>query len=130
MMNFKFFLLAFVTMFAESAWAGWTFVTNSDETSQYQYFLDFETLRIEGNERRIWQLVNHSSTNKYGWSSMRSRNLYECKNDTVQILTMQTFAEPFANGKEVGIESRSPGSKSDVPPNTVGWKILKEVCKR
>ena len=129
-MNFKSCVLTLVMLFASPAWAGWTFVTNSDEKSQYQYFLDFETLRKEGNERRIWQLVNHSSTNKYGWSSMRSRNLYDCKNDTVQILTMQTFTEPFASGKEVGIESRSPGSKSDVAPDTAGWTILKEVCKR
>ena len=128
-MNFKFCLLAFV-MIGSPALAGWTFVTNSDEKSQYQYFLDFETLRKEGNERRIWQLVNHSSTNKYGWSSMRSRNLYDCKNDTVQVLSKRIFTESFAEGKEVTTALNSPSPKSDIAPDTIGWIVLKEVCKR
>lgn len=124
------YLLTLLFLLSPSAWGGWTFVTNSNESPPSKYFLDFETLRKEGNERRIWQLINMQPNDKYGWGSMRSRNLYDCKNETVQILTRKIFSEPFAEGKELMIGGDTPSPKSDVAPDTVGWTMLKEVCKR
>ena len=124
------YLLALLMLIALPAWAGWTFVANSNDIPPDKYFLDFETLRKEGNERRIWKLINLSPNDKYGWGSMRSRNLYDCKNDTVQILSQRIFAKPFAEGKEVETAQNSPGQKTDIAPDTIGWLVLKEVCKR
>ena len=124
------YLLVFLMLVVSPAWAGWTLVATSSETPSDKYFLDFETLRKEGNERRIWKLINLSPNDKYGWGSMRSRNLYDCKNDTVQILSQRIFAESFAEGKEVMPAVDSPSQKRDIAPDTIGWIVLKEVCKR
>jgi hypothetical protein len=117
-------------LIASPAWAGWTLVAISNGAPPDKYFLDFETVRKEGNEIRIWQLINLPPNDKYGWGSIRSRNLYDCKNDTVQVLSKRIFAESFAEGKEVTTALNSPSPKSDIAPDTIGWIVLKEVCKR
>ena len=124
------FVLTMLILIASPAWAGWTLVAISNGTPPDKYFLDFETLRKEGNEIRIWQLINLPPNDKYGWGSIRSRNLYDCKNDTVQVLSKRIFAESFAEGKEVTTALNSPSPKSDIAPDTIGWIVLKEVCKR
>jgi hypothetical protein len=124
------FFFSLLMLIASPAWAGWTLVATSNETPPDKYFLDFETLRKEGNEIRIWQLINLPPNDKYGWGSIRSRNLYDCKNDTVQVLSKRIFTESFAEGKEVTTALNSPSPKSDIAPDTIGWIVLKEVCKR
>jgi len=122
--------LIFALLGCSPVWAGWTLVAISNGIPPDKYFLDFETLRKEGNEIRIWQLINLPPNDKYGWGSIRSRNLYDCKNDTVQVLSQRIFTESFAEGKEVTTVLNSPSPKSDVAPDTIGWIVLKEVCKR
>jgi hypothetical protein len=123
------YLLALVMLFASPAWAGWTFVADTSETPPSRHFFDFETLRKEGNEITIWKLVNFPPNHQNGWGSLRSKNLYDCRNETIQILSLQTFSEQFARGKESSIVN-SPTTKAHIPPDTQGWTMLKEVCKR
>jgi len=108
--------------------ADWKYIATEID-SESEFYLNFETLRKEGNVRRIWQLVNLKSGDKNGWASIRSRMEFDCKNETTQGFSMVAFSEKFAAGKDL-FQSNQPTTKSDVAPNTVGWTVLKEVCKR
>ncbi len=108
--------------------ADWKYIATEFE-SESEFFLDFETLRKDGNIRRIWQVVNLKPGDKSGWVSIRSRMEFDCKNETSQGFTAMAFSEKFAGGKDL-FQSSKPTTKSDVAPNTVGWIVLQEVCKR
>ena len=108
--------------------ADWKYIATEEETES-EFFLDFETLRTDGNVRRIWQLVNLKSGDKNGWGSIRSRMEFDCKNDTTQGHSVIAFSEKFVGGKVI-FQANKSTTKSDVAPNTVGWTVLKEVCKR
>ena len=74
------YLLALLMLFAPPAWAGWTFVTQ--DVNENSFFLDFETLRKDGNLRKVWQKVELAKANKFEWVSTRQRNEFDCKNET------------------------------------------------
>jgi hypothetical protein len=128
MMNFKRCLLALVIFIAPPAWAGWTYVTTS-EGDDARYFLDYETLRKDGNVRRIWQLVNLPSNDKDGWGSVRSRIEYDCKNETSKLMSFTVFSENFSSGNQILSQDKEMPRK-DIPPGSVNWTLFKEVCKR
>ena len=124
----KQFFLSIALVISFPVLADWKYIATENE-SESEFFLDFETLRKDGNLRRIWQLVNLKADDKYGSGSMRSRMEFDCKNETIQGLSLIVFADKFANGKVIR-QFDTATSKSDVAPNTVGWTMLKEVCKR
>ena len=127
MISFKFCLIAFVMMIASPVWAGWEYVDTEIE-SRRQYFLDFETLRKDGNIRKIWQLINFPKADEYGALSTRGRVEFDCKNETGQTLSFTVFSEQFANGK-VLLQNNTASSKRDIAPETVSWTLLQKVCK-
>ncbi len=122
------YLLTLVVMMISPAWAEWTYVTSSE--SGGDRFIDVETIRKEGNLRRVWQLINFEKPNQYGWNSQRGRIEIDCKNETVQVLSSVAFAEKFASGKSL-FETRKLDHEgpSDIPPDSVMWSIKEKVCK-
>jgi hypothetical protein len=108
--------------------ADWKYITTESE-SESDFFLDFETLRKDGNVRRIWQLVNVKPGHKSGWGSIRSRVEFDCKNETSQGFSTMAFSEKFTGGK-ILFQSNTPLTKADIAPNTVASILLKEVCKK
>jgi hypothetical protein len=107
--------------------ADWQYISTENESNN-EFYLDFETLRKDGSLRRIWQVVN-LATNEHGWLSIRSIMEFDCKNETVQGLARMAFSEKFANGKVLH-KSDDRGTKSYIPPNSVASTQLREVCKR
>ncbi len=107
--------------------ADWHYIATENESNN-EFFLDFETLRKDGNLRRIWQVVN-LGTSEYGWLSIRSMMEFDCKNETVQGLSRMAFSDKLANGKVLH-KSDDRGTKSYIPPNSVASTQLREVCKR
>jgi hypothetical protein len=120
---FTFALFICVPVFAD-----WKYIA-SENNSGNEFFLDFETLRKEGNLRRIWQVIHFKPDHQNGWVSMQSRMEFDCKNETVQSLTRMAFSDKFAAGKML-FKSDEIGTKSHIPPNSVALSQLEEVCKR
>lgn len=108
--------------------AEWKFI-GVEEDSRNQFFLDFETLRKEGNLRWVWQVVNIKSENQYGWVSIRAKMEYDCKNETSKTISATAFSQEFARGKDLH-QSNEMEAKTYIAPNTVASTLLKEVCKR
>jgi len=108
--------------------AGWTYVTST--ASGDDRFIDVETVRKEGNLRRVWQVINFEKPNQYGWSSQRGRIEIDCKNETVQVLSSMSFAEKFAGGKTLFEMPKSDsGGPIDIAPDSVMWAVMEKVCK-
>lgn len=122
------YLLALLMLIASPAWADWEYV-GTEEGTKAEYFLDFETLRIEGNIRKVWQLVNLPPNNKMGWSSIRARLEYDCKNETVLSMSIGAFSEQFAVGETL-YRNTTASKKHDVAPDTFGWFMFQRVCQR
>lgn len=121
------YLLTLAMLITSPAWAGWSFVTSSEEDAEV--LVDFETLRKEGNLRRIWQLYNLSPNDKNGWGSVRSRVEFDCKNETLKTLSYSVYSKQFASGSVIHRRDEEQ-PKRDIAPETISWTVLKEVCKR
>lgn len=126
-MNLKFYLFAFVMTIASPAWSGWTFVAKSVEGDSF--FIDFENLRKEGNIRKVWQKVELNKENKFKWLSLRYRNEYDCKNETISILSLTAFSEKNLDGEKLW-NGNKISEKEDIAPDSVDWSILKKVCSK
>lgn len=107
--------------------ADWKYIA-TEEDSNKEFFLDFESLRKDGNLRRIWQIANFESSEN-GWLSIRSMMEFDCKNETVQGLARMAFSEKFAKGK-VLFKSDDRGIKNYIPPDSIASIQLREVCKK
>jgi hypothetical protein len=121
------YLLALLMLFAPPAWAGWTFVTQ--DVNENSFFLDFETLRKDGNLRKVWQKVELAKANKFEWVSTRQRNEFDCKNETKTILSVAAFSKGNLQGENL-FDANKITDKEDVAPSSVDWKILKLVCSK
>ena len=131
-MKYIFFLLMLI---ASPAWAGWTKVTETDINSEV--FLDFDTIRVKGNLRRIWQLENmppqdNTLNIKYNlpiWGSIKSRLEFDCKNKTQKTFSYIIYSKHFATGVVVQSDNKEH-RKIDISPATFSGIVLQEVCKR
>ena len=121
------YLLALLMLFAPPAWAEWTFVTQ--DVNDNSFSLDFETLRKDGNLRKIWQKVELAKANKFEWVSVRQRNEFDCKNETKTILSVAAFSKGNLQGEKL-FDGNKITDKEDVAPSSVDWRILKLVCSK
>jgi hypothetical protein len=121
------YLLALVMLIASPAWAEWTFVTQ--DVNDNSFSLDFETLRKDGNLRKIWQKVELAKANKFEWVSIRQRNEFDCKNETKTILSVAAFSKGNLQGEKL-FDGNKITDKEDVAPSSVDWRILKLVCSK
>ena len=110
-----------------SAWAEWLKVGSSTEDN---FYFDSSIIRVEGDKRKVWELVDYKQRDKYGAFSARMRNEYDCKREKVQILSATLHSEPMAAGKTLSNEQYTTEDWSDVPPATSALTVLKIVCAK
>ena len=89
-------LLLALLLVTGSAWAEWFKVGSSAEDT---FYFDSSTIRVEGDKRKVWELVDYKQRDKYGAFSARMRNEYDCKREKVQILSATLHSESMAAGK-------------------------------
>ena len=128
------YLTALLMLITSSAWAGWTYITSAEGDAisaggNLEHFLDYETLRKEGNLRRIWMLINFPPNDKEGWGSVRIRVEFDCKNETSKRMSYTVFSGKLSTGKIIFTQDKE-SPKEDIPPDTATWTIFKDVCKR
>jgi hypothetical protein len=124
------YLLALLMLFASPAWAGYVEVSKSN-TGEI-FLIDFETLRREGNRVKFWQMVNYPeprTLDKVAYSSFRSRNEYDCKQQQRRLLVATFFTGQDANGDAV-FDDRTAAEWRDIAPGSVLWAIMKLVCSK
>ena len=128
-MNFKHCLLAFVMLIAPPAWADWEFVSKGE--SGNEFFIDYQTIRKDGNRIKVWQLTNFATPLRpkgLEIYSFLSRYEIDCKQEQTRVLTIRAYPRPNANGTLVLAED-VVGNWYDIAPKTVEWEINHSVCK-
>jgi hypothetical protein len=116
-------------LIATPVWADWVEVAFSDGGAIHH--IDPTTIRKEGNFSKVWTMDNLPSARTMGginnvWS-MRSRMEYDCKQERMRSLSISAHSEMYARGETLGQEN-SPTQWMDIPPNSIGIKILTRVC--
>jgi hypothetical protein len=122
------YLLALLMLVACSAWADWKQVAEGTDTV---LFVDFGSIRKDGNKLRVWQMTNFSKPRiVLGQEvlSLRARVEFDCKKEQEKLVSVSLFSQYFATGDLIKLEDKGADWK-DIPPDTVGWDVFKSVCK-
>ncbi len=110
-----------------SAWAEWVSVGESESLRRY---IDTETIRKDGNLRRVWSIDNYKNLDKDRVASLRTRTEYDCQQERWRGLFMTAHLEPMAGGITLYETSGESLKWFDLPPGSMGETVLKIVCAK
>lgn len=95
------------------------------------FYIDLDTIRVDGNKRKVWQLMNFSTPqnlNGVEFSSIRIRGEFDCKEDKSRVLAVTSFPKQFAGGIPIQTSEEANNWK-DLAPSSTGWYSLKMACQ-
>ncbi len=111
--------------FSASATAQWV---KLGETHDTVLFHALDTLRKEGNLRRVWEIQDFKAdVFGDGVRSLRYQSEYDCMGGRLRVLYLQAFKSQMAIGEALNI----PFNGHDwvpVPANSIASISLKAVC--
>lgn len=111
-----------------SAFAEWTYVTESSDGTIF--YIDFQSIRNDGNLRKVWIIQDIKQRDKDGEMSSRLRFEFNCKEERNRILAISTHTGRMAGGKTLFTGGADPMGWNEIPPNTPFMRILKIVCAK
>ena len=118
-------LLLALLLVTGSAWAEWVQVA---ERWDIVLYIDPETIRKDGDLRRVWQIQNLKQRDKNGEMSSRVRVEYDCKQERYKMLSLSTHSGPMAGGTSLYQSSSEDIKWRDIPPGNLFEIVLKIVC--
>ena len=118
-------LLLALLLVTGSAWADWVQVAEREDMVLY---IDPETIRKDGDLRRVWQIQNLKQRDKNGEMSSRVRVEYDCKQERYKMLSLSTHSGPMAGGTSLYQSSSEDIKWRDIPPGNLFEIVLKIVC--
>jgi hypothetical protein len=119
------YLIALMILIAQPAQAEWILVASDKEGNKH--FVDMESIRIKGNYRKYWGLVDYSTPEKLGQLSHRARSEVNCKEEQHRLLSITAFAEHMAGGAVLG-QVEEIMEWTEVAPSSTRGGTLKVVC--
>lgn len=121
----KTILTLLLAAMSSGAMAGWVQV--GEGASGKKTYIDPQTIKKDGNLRRVWVIVNFPTADKDGIHSRRVLDEYDCKGERWRALSLSLHSEPMADGRV--INSYNATSEWDyIPPGTIAETIFKFVC--
>lgn len=106
--------------------AQWTPVDGSEKSYDY---VDWQTLRAEGDLRRVWTLHDLLQRDKDGDMSYRNHLEYDCAGGRYRSLQSLFYAGSMATGRLTG-RSEAPSPWRVVSPGTIGATVMRSACSR
>ena len=119
-------LCLLLTLAAAPVWADWVKVSETDSHTAY---IDPDTIRKDGNLRRVWQVSDLKQRNDRGVMSRRVLMEYDCKEARKRILQFSSHSDPMAGGR-VLISDSEPDPWDYIPPETPVQTIMRIVCAK
>ena len=110
--------------------ADWKAVQENDKFVDY---MDKASVKRNENIRKVWELRNYKSPRQMPggkpYSSMKSLNEYDCKNEKKRVTYVVHYSDEMGNGSNEGPDGESPPT-SWVPviPETVGEVLFNAAC--
>ena len=111
-----------------SAWAEWEKAAATDSAD---FYIDPATIRVDGNLRRIWEVIDYTKKVKDGHLSTRMRVEYDCKQERFRVMSISQHSGAMASGNNIYSYTWDPPRKwDDIPPNSYYEIVLKIVCAK
>ena len=121
-------LLTTLALFAAlPAWAAWTLHRENDAENDY---IDWATLRVVGNLRRVWVLIDLKGPQSDSMHSFLIFEEFDCKEDRGRPLQEDLFTGQMAGGEFVPGERPKPRGWKYIPPGSLIESWLRVVCSR
>jgi hypothetical protein len=124
--NIKILLASLLIFFTGSVRAEWIQISSNDDVI---FFIDYSTIRKEGNFRKVWELQNLKKRHESGALSFRGRYEYDCKQERNRNLSMSSHSERFAGGAVI-LAVDIVGDWQEIPPDTTASKYFKAACSK
>ena len=105
-----------------SAMAEWTQVY---KTYNANFYIDYETIRKDGNLRKVWVIQDLNKRYKDGEMSRRDYLEFDCKNESRRTLDSSTHAGKMARGETLSSGNTGLQGWIPIPPDTAIETILK-----
>jgi len=115
---------ALAALLAGPAALAWVPVGESDSTA---YYLDPETIRVEGVHRRVWRLFDYKAPQASGVRSGKALIEIDCRADTYRYLRTMYYSEPQGRGKLLGGARERP--REHIAPGTLVAQLAKAACQ-
>ena len=93
----------------------------------FDYYLDPESIRVNGHLRRVWSLMNWKKPTGKGELSRRLLFEYDCTEERYRVLSWSWFTDGMATGTQFSGKS-SAVEWQYIPPGDFHGNILKAVC--
>lgn len=111
---------------AASAFAEWTHL---GDASVGGFYVDFGTIRKDGDLRKVWSVLNFKQRDISGAMSAQFRTEFDCKDERKRMIAFSRHSEAMAFG--VTLDSNpSPEPWSAIPPESLSEETLKIVCAK
>jgi hypothetical protein len=124
MLKALFFLITVFT--SSTSLAQWEVYGESPEAFLY---IDYSTVRKDGNLRKVWELQDRKQRHKDGELSLRIRVEYDCKEERYRYLSATSHSSQMAQGNLVNTQT-GPSNWIDIAPRTVTEDKLKKLCSK
>jgi hypothetical protein len=102
----------------------WVAVGESESTA---YFLDPDSIRVQGRQRRVWRLFDYKERQATGIRSGKALIEIDCEGDTYRYLRTLYYAEPQGRGKLLGGARERP--KEHIVPGSLVEQLAKATCQ-
>ena len=120
MTNMKKLLTIFLLSFSINGYCEWVKVTSGTTGTQY---IDFSTIKRNGKYLRVWNLIDYTDK-----TSQISLSDYDCDEDRTLLISLTTYSSSMGTGTA---RSEPIISKWEYEiPNTIGYILLKRLCKK
>lgn len=122
-----FLMIASLLLLVTPAWGAWEEIARREGQA---LFIDAETIRGDGNLRRVWTMCSYAEPNADGALSTRSLVEYDCAERRYRILTISTHTECMGEGRTLRVEAAPDPWWRGIVADTVAAKIIAQVCDR
>ena len=124
-MSIRFSILLLSMFFANLATArDWQLVV---ESQNWQYFVDWSTLKNNGNLRRLWTLSNPRIQREVSTLQLLEVDCYEEK---ARDLQMTFFTGAMATGDTIPTLIKTPSDWAHPPLRSARLVLLQEICTK
>lgn len=121
-------MLVVLLLASGAASAGW--VQMSSEGANSVMYVDPETIKIDGQIRRVVEMHDLKAPDKSrGNRSTAVLSEYDCKEGRIRLLQEEYFSGQMGTGERMGSMTEATDWFS-LAPGTRGWNLLKFICSR
>jgi len=119
-------LITSTLLFSSNCWGNWTKVVSSSNGDDY--YADVEKTKKKGDYVYLWMLIDFIEPNKLGTMSQIRYLKIDCSNNRTNLLKIQSFNVPMAQGVLVDEFSPKTGWET-IAPKTVNEYLREKSCQ-